>query len=171
MKNSIWAVLFGAALVSACVTKPIATLQAVDPAVRSAMVLQTTNVRYEAELGSEGGLDQQRLTEVLGREFLAQLPQPTAGATPRRITIDVEILAYREPNAALAILLGDSSQIIGNVKVLDAESGAGLGEYYIEVIEGAGGVLGLAAADTTENGLGREFVEQFVKHLTDDTPN
>lgn len=168
MRKSMSVVLLAAALLAACVTKPIATLQAVDPAIRSSMAIANTAVRYDSDVSVEGGLDQSALTQVLAREFAEQVPQLADRTRARNVTIDVEILAYREPNVALAIVLGDTSQIIGNVKVLDAESRAVLGEYYIEVIEGAGGLLGLAAADTTENGLGREFVEQFVKHLTED---
>lgn len=170
MKKSLLAALVGAVLLTACVTKPIATIQAVDPVVRREMTVGSTEVRYDAALASQAGLDQPRLSEVLRGEFEAQVPPPAVGTTPRRVTFDVEILAYREPNAALAIMLGDTSQIIGNVKVLDFETRAVLGEYYIEVIEGAGGIAGLVAADTTENGLGREFVEQFVKHLTEGEP-
>lgn len=168
MNKSVYAVLLAAVLVSACVTKPIATLQAIDPVVRGAMAVENTAVRYDAELFGQGGLDQAQLSEVLAREISARVPQLADSASARKVRVDIEILAYREPNAALAIVLGDTSQIIGNVKVLDFDSGAVLGDYYIEVIEGAGGLIGLAAADTTENGLGREFVEQFVKHLTED---
>lgn len=166
--KSIYVALFCAAFLAACVTKPIATLQAVDPAIRNAMAVETTDVRYDGELNGQGGLDQARLSEVLASEIAAQVPQLADRAAARKVRVDIEILAYREPNAALAIVLGDTSQIIGTVKVLDFDSNAALGEYYIEVIEGAGGLLGLAAADTTEAGLGREFVEQFVKHLSED---
>ena len=169
MRKIIWAALLGAVLVSGCVTKPIATLQAVDPSIRSAMAIETTVVRFGSELGEEGGLNQTALREALTRELAAQVPQLADRARARKVDFDVEILAYREPNVALAIVLGDTSQIIGNVKVLDTDTRAVLGEYYVEVIEGAGGLLGLAAADTTENGLSREFVEQFVRHLTEDT--
>ncbi len=167
MTKSIGIILLGALVLAACAT-PVATLQAVDPTIRSAMAIESTQVRYDAELSTQEALDQARLSEVLARELSAQVPQIADRTRARNVVIDVEILAYREPNVALAVVLGDTSQIIGNVKVLDSESRGLLGEYYIEVIEGAGGLLGLAAADTTENGLGREFVEQFVKHLTED---
>jgi hypothetical protein len=171
MSKPIWAALLGAVLLSACATKPVATLTAVDPAIRSAMAIQNTEVRYDAELNAQTGLDQDQLRDVLAREFSEQVPQIADRSSARNVVIDVEILAYREPNAALAILLGDTSQIVGNVKVLDAESREMLGEYYIEVIEGAGGLIGLAAADTTEVGLGREFVEHFVRYLNEDAPS
>ncbi|MEM1035130.1 MAG: hypothetical protein AAGI14_00085 [Pseudomonadota bacterium] len=161
------AAFFAALAVSACVT-PVTVVSAVDTDIRETLKPAETTVNFDSELSDYERLDQARLETALIEEFTESL---TGADNPELVTlvdISIDILAYREPNAALAILISDTAQIVGNVVLTDPESGSTVGEYYIEVIEGAGGVLGLAAADTNEPELAREFVEKFMEFLMKD---
>ena len=157
-----------AMVLTACVT-PVTIVQPVDPAIRDSLAVERTEVVVDDDLADYKLLDQPKLVSALEDEFSKSLPIITDENSQTPVEVHVEVLAYREPNAALAIVLGDTAQIVGNVVLKEPETALVIGEYYIEVIEGAGGLLGLAAADTNEPELAREFVEKFMEFLVKDS--
>lgn len=165
LKILVWCAT--ALVLTACVT-PVTIVQPVDPAIRDSLVVERTEVVVDNDLADYDRLDQPRLITALQDEFSKNLPTVSGADAQTPVEVHVEVLAYREPNAALAIVLGDTAQIVGNVVLKRPETATVIGEYYIEVIEGAGGLLGLAAADTNEPELAREFVDKFMEFLVKD---
>lgn len=58
--------------------------------------------------------------------------------------VEIEIDNLKFANAAAAILIGDTDQLAGTVRVYDTETKALLTEFYVDVLKGRAGLLGLA---------------------------
>jgi hypothetical protein len=147
--------------VAACVT-PVDAITAVPPAVRADISFASVDVALDEALSEYARLDGAVLSQGLLDEFrLGAAERPGGSNGAYAVTTEIEILSYREPNAALAIALGDSAEISGYVRLRTVSDQVLVGEYFVSVIEGAGGLLGLAMADANEPELAREFVEKF----------
>ena len=162
-----FSLIFGVALLSACVT-PVSTILEVPKEQRDNLNFGQTDVKFDPKLKENASLDRPKLVAALEKNIAAMAakrpaPKMDGDVTPARV--EVEVLAYKEPNAALAIVLGDNSELTGYVRVYDSRASKQIGEYYVQVIEGAGGLLGLATADVGEDGLAREFAETFFKQF------
>lgn len=83
----------------------------------------------------------------------------TAG---RPVKLAVQIDTLKTANAGMAMLLGSSDQLAGTVRVLDAQSGQQLGEFYVDVINSHSGLLGLAMRG---GGIREELSEEFAIHI------
>jgi hypothetical protein len=83
--------------------------------------------------------------------------------TGRPLRLDVEIDTLKTANAAMALVAGSNDQLAGSVKVLDASSGEGLGEFYVDVINSHSGLLGLAMRG---GGVRESLAEEFALHIS-----
>jgi hypothetical protein len=80
----------------------------------------------------------------------------------RPLRLQIEIDTLKTANAGMAILAGSSDQLAGTVRVVDAQSGASLGEFYVDVINSHSGLLGLAMRG---GGIREELAEEFSLHI------
>lgn len=64
------------------------------------------------------------------------------GGRPVRLSVTID--GIKTANAGMAMLLASSDQLAGTVAVSDAATGEKLGEFYVDVLNTSGGMLGLA---------------------------
>lgn len=83
--------------------------------------------------------------------------------TGRPLKLAVEIDTLKTANAAMALLAGSSDQLAGTVRVLDAQTGESLGEFYVDVVNGHSGLLGLAMRG---GGIREKLAEEFALHIS-----
>jgi hypothetical protein len=83
--------------------------------------------------------------------------------TGRPLRLAVQIDTLKTANAAMAMLAASSDQLAGNVKVHDAATEEVLGEFYVDVINSHGGLLGLAMRG---GGIREELAEEFGLHIS-----
>lgn len=97
-------------------------------------------------------------------EDVTQRQGLTAGRDVRlRVTVETMKMA----NAGMAILLSSADQLAGNVEVLDLNTGEQLGEFYVDVINGHGGLLGLAIRGSgVRESMSEEFALEVSRQLT-----
>ncbi len=81
----------------------------------------------------------------------------------RPLKLAIEIDTLKTANAAMAILAASNDQLAGSVKIQDATSGEQLGEFYVDVINGHSGLLGLAMRG---GGVREELAEEFALHIS-----
>lgn len=143
-------------LLSNCVT----TQGVVDPITPEEQALYTVgnvNVLYNPTMSEKiQDLDQQALNEngegnvkshplnkALKSEIKTELISRGINGK-KRANILVELDTLKFSNAAMVMLTGDSDQLSGNVIVTDSNTKATIGEFYVDVIEARGGLIGLA---------------------------
>ena len=81
------------------------------------------------------------------------------------VSLAIHIDTLRFANAGLTILAGDTDQLAGLVSILDEDQNT-LGQFYVDVIEAHGGLLGLAIrGGGVREGLAYKFSEELVKEL------
>ena len=83
---------------------------------------------------------------------------------PIRVTIELDTL--KTADAGMAMLLGSSDQLAGMVTITDPATDQKLGEYYIDVLNGRAGLLGLAMRGSgVREKLAAEFSDKLMKEL------
>lgn len=84
---------------------------------------------------------------------------------PVRLKVTVDTL--KTANEGMAVLFGSADQLAGLVDIVDFETGAPLGSFYIDVINSHGGLLGLAMRGTgVRESLSAEFALESSRVLT-----
>ncbi len=78
--------------------------------------------------------------------------------------IHIEVDTLKLANPAMAILLGDTDQLAGTVRVIDPQTDKLLTEIYVDVLESSGGLLGLAIRGA---GVRERLALQFGDHIGD----
>lgn len=87
------------------------------------------------------------------------------GGRPVKLKVTVDNL--KTANAAMAILTSSNDQLAGMVEVLDAATGAPLGAFYIDVLNGSYGLTGMALrGGGVREKLAEEFALQTSRVLT-----
>ena len=84
-------------------------------------------------------------------------------ASGRELDLVVSIDTLKTANAGMAFLAGSSDQLAGNVEVRDGTSGEPLGEFYVDVINGHGGLLGMAIRG---GGIREKLAQEFALHVS-----
>lgn len=79
------------------------------------------------------------------------------------LKLAVEIDTLKTANAAMAMLAASSDQLSGTVTVMDAATSAKVGEFYVDVINSHGGLLGLAMRG---GGIREKLAEEFALHIS-----
>jgi len=180
-KMRVTFLLLTAVLLSACVT-PTKAIKPLDPTKLGTINVQTVSVSYNS-LNAESlvGKDQERQAEASKAQdssLIKYKPLKTALkeiATNRLETrdsdsnsyanVDIEIDNLKLANAAAAILIGDTDQLSGTVRVTDTKSKELFTEFYVDIIEGAGGLLGMAIRGA---GVRERLSLQFADHIGDE---
>ena len=169
---------------AACGNGPVKVVDALTPeeAVNQVRVTQV-NVTYselaaekiredDAERAEEGDTDENGapeltalpLTEVLKRAVHKEIAKRgIAGERAVDIAISVDTMQYQ--NGLATIVFGSSDELAGNVTVTDSASGETLAEFYIDLVKGNGGLLGLAIRGW---GIRERFAETFAEHIADE---
>jgi len=165
-------------LLSGCVTptKAIKPLSEADKGVRN---IQSVSVSYNdlnkealvsadqklytkaQEKGANGEIKYKSLKSALQSIAQERLEErDNSGSLYANVSIEIDNLKLA--NAAAAILVGDSDQLAGTVKVYDPKTKELLTEFYVDIIEGAGGLLGLAIRGA---GVRERLSLQFADHI------
>ncbi|MBL4906474.1 MAG: hypothetical protein JKX94_03405 [Sneathiella sp.] len=80
--------------------------------------------------------------------------------------VEIEIDNLKLANAALIWLVGDNDQLTGTVRVHDSDTKVLLTEVYVDILEGNGGLLGLAIRGSgVRERLSLEFAERIGDQL------
>lgn len=100
--------------------------------------------------------------EVIVSDYLEKIDSDSTLNTD----IEIEIDNLKLANAAVVFFLGDADQLAGTVRVYDAETRELLSEMYIDVVDGNGGLIGLAMRGTNPRGnLSSKFAAILGKEL------
>jgi hypothetical protein len=81
---------------------------------------------------------------------------------PRNVSLDVAIDTLKFVSAAMTIIGGDSDQLAGLVTVKDSGTGEQIAEFYVDVLNSHGGLLGLAIRGT---GVREQLAQEFADHV------
>ena len=187
------AVPAAALLLAACAPNPVRVIEPVSAAVRGASHVADVEVtinplaqaqmeRFEAK--ARENRERAGLAPVPAGELATRPPQDEYATLPfaqmmelvvqdvtrahgiengRPLRLQIEIDTLKTANAGMAILAGSSDQLAGTVRVLDAQSGAPLGEFYVDVINAHSGLLGLALRG---GGIREKLAEEFSLHIS-----
>lgn len=182
-----------ALLVVACSSGPVRVLQPVSTAIQgnshvaevavtlsplaqSTMVPFEDKARQERQEAGLAPVPAEGLSERPPRDQYRTLPfaemfelvvqdvtREAGLVAGRPVRLAVEVDTLKTANAAMAILAASSDQLAGTVTVLDAATGERLGEFYVDVINGHSGLLGLAMRGS---GVRESLSEEFAVHIT-----
>lgn len=192
MKIAKLAVPAALLLLAACAPSPVRVIQPVSAEVRGASHVADVTVeisplaieqmeRFEAkarEKREEAGLPPvpaEGLASRPPRDEYATLPfaqmmelvvqdvtREHGLVGGRALRVEIEIDTLKTANAGMAILAGSNDQLAGTVRVVDAQSGQRLGEFYVDVINSHSGLLGLAMRG---GGIREKLAEEFSLHI------
>ncbi|MBU0555080.1 MAG: hypothetical protein KKD64_07335 [Alphaproteobacteria bacterium] len=85
------------------------------------------------------------------------------GLTPERggsaVNLRITIENVKTANAGMALLIGSSDELSGEVVVLDSATQQQIGNFYVQVINSHGGIAGLAMRG---GGIREKLVEEFA---------
>ncbi|HYC04667.1 MAG TPA: hypothetical protein VED40_15335 [Azospirillaceae bacterium] len=156
MRKTILIAAGAAALLSGCAT-PVKTVQSL-PADRIAEFAV-------ADVGVELAVQEARATlpEKLKAALNTTLPGCAKGTVPVKMTVRVD--SYKEQDGLKTILIGDMTQLAGLVKFIDPKDGTVLGEYFVDQMQGGGGLLGMAIMADAETKLSQGFADQVCKEV------
>ncbi len=85
----------------------------------------------------------------------------------RQVRLNVTFDTLKTADAGMAMLLGSSDQLAGQVDVEDAGSGEKLGAFYIDIINMRAGLMGLALRGSgVREKLATEFSKRLVQQLS-----
>lgn len=99
------------------------------------------------------------LKRALHKEFM---DRGIAGDTPVNIFVSVDTMQYQ--NGIATILIGSSDQMSAAVNVKHAETDEVLADFYVDLIRGNAGLLGLAIRGA---GIREDFSEDFAEYVAD----
>jgi hypothetical protein len=101
--------------------------------------------------------------------FTASLVATCAtGSEPH--VLEVRIDSFKAANPAAVILVGDSSALAGQVRVLKPADGSLVGEYYIQEIVAGGGLIGLAVTSHADSRLPQAFARRICNDVFKQPP-
>lgn len=177
MKNYI--LLFVAAIsLTACVT-PTKVLQALPEEQKGSLNIQSVSVTYSdlsrdqiilldekaqerAETADSPNEIQYKTLETsletIVKEYLEGIDSD--GLSNANVKIEIDNLKFA--NAAAALLVGDTDQLAGTVRVYNAQSKQLVSEFYVDVLKGTGGLLGLAIRG---GGVREKLANDFAIHI------
>jgi hypothetical protein len=196
MKARSLAAIAALLVLSACGPKPVKIIHPVAQSIRGASMVSDVEVtlssiapermeKAEAEAARKRGeaglppVDPSAEPTAGSREHYDTLPlaqmfelvvkdaaQEAGLTTGRPLRVEIELDTLKFANAGMAILAGSSDQLAGQVKIVDAQSGERLGEFYVDVINAHSGLLGLAMRGSgVREKLANEFANHIVKQL------
>lgn len=166
---------------SACVT-PTTTIKPLNPEDKGVRNIQEVNVSYselamdklvaadeklqeeQKEASTPEAIKYKSLKDALSN-ITKQHLEERDGNGELYADIEIEIDNLKLANAAAAVLVGDTDQLAGTVKVYDPQSKELLSEFYVDVIKGTGGLLGLAIRGT---GVREQLSLQFAGFIADE---
>lgn len=103
------------------------------------------------------------LHELLKRDLYNEImKRGIAGDTPVNISVSVDTMQYQ--NGIATILVGSSDQMSAAVTVTHAETNAVLADFYVDLVRGNAGLLGLAIRGA---GIRENFSEDFAEYVAD----
>lgn len=80
----------------------------------------------------------------------------------RAVKLLIELDTLKTADAAMAILFSSTDQLAGVVTVTDAATGETLGQFYVDVLNARGGMLGLAMRGS---GVREKLAAEFAKRV------
>lgn len=83
----------------------------------------------------------------------------TAERGGKPVDLRVMVEGIRTANAGMALLLGSSDELSGEVVVFDSSTGQRVGNFYVQVVNSHGGLSGLAMRGA---GIREKLVEEFA---------
>ncbi|MBX2833870.1 MAG: hypothetical protein KTR28_02755, partial [Micavibrio sp.] len=78
--------------------------------------------------------------------------------------VEIEVDNLKFVNPMVAILISDTDQLSGTVKVVDSKIQELVSEFYVDVLKGTGGLLGLAVRG---GGVREKLSAQFAEYIGD----
>jgi hypothetical protein len=86
------------------------------------------------------------------------------GINKRDIVVKVDNFKRRNP--AAVILIGDTNNLAGSVQIQSpTEGNKVLAEYYVDELQGGGGLIGLALLSAPEKNLSNGFAKKICTHV------
>ncbi len=80
------------------------------------------------------------------------------------VKLVVTVDTLKTADAGMGLLLGSSDELAGTVEVVDAASGARVGQFYVDVLNFRGGMLGMAIRGS---GVREKLAAEFAKHVAE----
>ena len=84
---------------------------------------------------------------------------------PVKLTIELDTL--KTADGGMMMLIGSTDQLAGTVTVTDAQNGQSQGQFYVDVLNGRGGLAGIAMRGSgVREKLAAEFSKRIAQQLT-----
>lgn len=163
---------------SACVT-PTKVITPLDEMNRGVMNIQSVNVKYSDitldklissdEKAKTTGLEVGKSEEAQYQPLKVTLKDIAKERLESRdsngdllANIDIEVDSMKLANPLATVLVGDTDQLSGTVRAYDPKTNEVFTEFYVDVLEGSGGLLGLAIRG---GGVRERLSLQFADHI------
>ena len=144
-------------ILSACESSDVAVINAANPgAVKTVRITEVSVV-------SETPRPNPALQAALKAEIEKAMPQCAKGTADHRM--EVTIVDFDKQNTAQTILVGDSIELSGRVRIVDPHTEIAAGEYFVDVGFFWGGLLGAAMMSNPENRLSKDFAQEVCKEV------
>ncbi|WP_174297133.1 hypothetical protein [Sphingomonas bacterium] len=82
----------------------------------------------------------------------------------RAVSLSITIDSIKTANGGVMLLIGSTDELAGMVDVLDAATGAKLGEFYVDVLNAHAGMLG---AMMRGSGIREKLAAEFSRHIAE----
>lgn len=138
--------------------KTVAALEAKAAAKRSAAGLSPADPAAGEATDPYATLPLARMLPLEIRDVTTKWGLTGGRAVKLAVTVDT----LKTADAGMAMLLGSADQLAGLVSVSDADTGAALGEFYVDVVNFRSGMLGLALRGS---GVREKLAAEFAKHI------
>lgn len=89
----------------------------------------------------------------------------TCGDGPSKYALDVRLENFKGMNAAAAILVGDSTQLAGFVRLTNTQTRDVVGEYYFDEVRAGGGLVGIAVMSGAATTLPKAFANRVCSDI------
>jgi hypothetical protein len=89
----------------------------------------------------------------------------TCGDGPSKYALDVRLENFKGMNAAAAILVGDSTQLAGFVRLTNTQTRDVVGEYYFDEVRAGGGLIGIAVMSGAATTLPKAFANRVCSDI------
>lgn len=147
----------GVAMMLAACHEPVREIRAFPDGARAQAGIGEINVETNAP----------SVTPAIVANLKAALDEisRTCGNGPNKYALDVRLGNFKGMNAAAAILVGDSTQLAGFVRLTNTQTRDVVGEYYFDEVRAGGGLIGIAVMSHASTTLPRAFANRVCSDI------
>lgn len=143
-------------MVTAC-AQPVKPIRAWAPTTAAQASVATVTIEDRAKNVPEGGI------QALQTALEQKTAQCATGSTKYEMRVRVD--NFKLANSGMVMLLGDSHEVAGEVKLVNPEDGSVVAEYYVQEMTHGGGLIGLAKLSGGARAISTDFATSVCEKI------